>query len=286
MSDNTNRQPKGVPVGGQFSATTKAEPGFTLGSTPAEQGPKQAEALSVLADAIVFGDVVVVDDVDAAHEIVPNIPRRLLSDQMWHDVLVATVHRDDDAREKAITDLVNLDAREARWRNNPKFVAPTMEVTDAGSSGPVQYTTVTCSKYTGWRDVAEVAKDVRTDLKDAVDAGYLPDGLRFGVTVSKYAGGQSLRVSIRGMSDEDIFSNDETSWGSGRQFSQATIETRTRVEAIAGAYTKDTTDYQTDYFDVMYYTHVDVEDEPRAAFRVTEAARLKAGRGTRQTAAA
>src|SRR5450830_616951 len=196
MSENTARQPKGVPVGGQFAATARGETGLTLG-VPATPDPEAlAAALTELADAIVRGSDVVLDSYELRDEIIPNVPSQV-RDDLWHEVLVSTVHNNDRTVETLTAKLGALEARETRWRNDPTFTSPTGEVTHQGTNGPVVYTTVQGSKYTGTRDVAAVAKDVRTDLKDAVTAGYLPDDVTFAVTCSKYAGGQAMQVDVR-----------------------------------------------------------------------------------------
>jgi hypothetical protein len=265
----------GKGVGGQFKATKLGEnPGSGLTGTRRDE---QVQALSELADSIIYGESVVADDVEAALALVPNVPRHMLSDQMWHDVLSATLHRDGERRDKAIGALVDLDAREARWRSDPTFTSPTQEVTESGN-GPSVYTTVVGGKYTGYRDVADVAKDVRGDLKAAVKAGYLPDGLSFAVRTSKYAGGQSMTVDVRGMDDEDIYDQDPISEEPGRRYSQSSRELRTRVAAIAGAYGRDTTDVQTDYCNVTYFAFVQVEDSEHAELRARESAQTKAAR--------
>jgi hypothetical protein len=216
------------------------------------------------------------------------------------------LHQDDDAVDVAIARLVDMDDREARWRNNPDFIPPAFDQVDSGGTGPVRYTTTTGPKYTGYRDVTQVAKDVRTDLKAATAAGYrdvtqvakdvrtdlkaataagyLPADVTFGVTVLKYSGGQSLRVSIRGMADSDIYENDPVTWGDHR-YSRSTNLLRRRVEGIAEAYTKDTTDTGTDYFNCMYYAHVAIEDESGSTYRARFDANAKRKHGPRAAAA-
>lgn len=274
------RQPKGVPVGGQFSTTARAETGTNLDAA----APDRGAALRDLATSIVTGKKVIVNDREAAQVIVPNVPDEVLSEQLWHDVLVATLHQDDDAVDAAIARLVDMDAREARWRNNSDFIPPAFDQVDSGGTGPVRYTTTTGPKYTGYRDVTQVAKDVRTDLKVAAAAGYLPDEVTFSVTVLKYSGGQSLRVSIRGMADSDIYENDPVTW-SNHRYSRSTNLLRKRVEGIAEAYTKNTTDTGTDYFNYMYYAHVSIEDESGATYRARIAANAKRKHGARAAAA-
>ena len=273
-------------TGGQFGVGKRGEADLSLDAEPVDQREAQANALSELADTLVRGTPFIDDDVEAAHRIVPNVPEHLLSNQLWHDVLSATLARDTDARDRALDTLVDYDAREARWRGDPTFVSPTGEATDAGGSGPVHYTTVTGSKYTGWRDVTEVAKDVRSDLKKAAAAGYLPDGLQYGVSVDKFAGGQALRVSVRGMTDKDIYREDPLSWGGGQMHSPTTAEMAQRVEAIAGAYGRGTSEIQTDFYQVMYWSTVNVEDEQAASWRRDEAADAKRKREIRKGASA
>src|SRR6266567_3285611 len=53
------------------------------------------------------------------------------------------------------------------------------------------YPDVRGSKYTGWRDAASIAKDVRSDIKEAVKAGHLPSSvgghdIAYSVTCHKY----------------------------------------------------------------------------------------------------
>lgn len=280
MSDFQNRQPKGVPVGGQFAATTRAETGTTLGGPSAAAPTDHVQALSELMDTYVAGFPHVADEATAIAEITPHVPARI-AESLWQDALQAHLAGDEQARTGAFEKIAQWEAREARWRNDPSFVSPTFDVTEQGTNGPVVYTTAVGSKYTGWRDVASVAKDVRSDLKAAQAAGYLPAEVSFSVVTDKYRGGQALRVSVRGLSDDDIYEDDLTSWSSGRRYSPTALEIRDRVGAIAGAYDSSTTDIQTDYFNVMYYSNVELEDEERAQWRERQAAERKAARATR-----
>ena len=280
MSDFQARQPKGVPVGGQFAATTRAETGTTLGGPPATDPTDHVHALSELMDTYVAGFPHVADEATAIAQITPHVPARI-AESLWQDALQAHLAGDEQARTGAFEKIAQWEAREARWRNDTSFVSPTFDVTEQGTNGPVVYTTAVGGKYTGWRDVASIAKDVRTDLKAAQAAGYLPDEVSFSVVTDKYSGGQALRVSVRGLSDDDIYEDDLTSWSSGRRYSPTALEIRDRVGAIAGAYDSSTTDIQTDYFNVMYYSNVELEDEDRAQWRERQAAERKAARATR-----
>lgn len=279
MSDFQARQPKGVPVGGQFAATARGETGTTLGGH-SPLPVNHVEALGELMDTYVAGFPHVADEAAAIAQITPHVPSRV-AEALWQDALQVHLHGREDERTAAFEKIAAWEAREARWRNDPSFVSPTYDVTEQGTNGPVVYTTAVGAKYTGWRDVAAVAKDVRADLRAAQAAGYLPADLKFAVVTDKYSGGQSMRVRIQGMSDDDIYENDPTSWSSGRRYAQPALEIKERVEAIAGAYDRSTTDIQTDYFNVTYWSHVDLEDEQGAAWREQQAAARKAARATR-----
>ena len=280
MTEFKARQPKGVPVGGQFATTARAETSTTLDVPTGDNDETTVQALSDLMDAYVAGFPHVADEATAIAAIAPHVPRPV-AEALWQDALVGHLHHDDERRGSALEKIAGWERREARWRSDPTFTSPTFEVTEQGTNGPVVYTTAVGAKYTGWRDVAEVAKDVRADLKAAQKAGYLPEGITMAVTVSKYSGGQAMRVSIRGMSDDDIYEQDPASWSPGRRYSAMTNEIRSRVEAISGAYDRSVTDIQTDYFHVTYWNQVEVEDAERAEWRARETARLKAMRDRR-----
>ncbi len=280
MSDFQPRQPKGVPSGGQFSTTNRAETGTTLTGSTTTGTPDQTCTVSELADRLerYLDDFPHVPDVDdVLTELVPHVPNNV-ADDLWHDAINAHMAGDEARRTGLLTQMVDWEARETRWQNNPTFTSPTAQVTETGTNGPVVYTTAVGSKYTGFRDVAQVAKDVRGDLKAAQAAGYLPDDVKMSVTTSKYAGGQALRVEIRGMPDQDIYRHDPTSWEPGRRYSAPCREVIDRVDAIAGAYDRSTTDAHTDYFNVMYWCHVDVEDEAGARWRAEQAAARRPAR--------
>lgn len=140
------------------------------------------------------------------------------------------------------------------------FEEPTFRVTDD------YYRATIGSKYFGFRDVTAIAKDVRADLKAATAAGHLRAGVTYSVTVDKFAGGQSLDVSIRGLSDKEIF-DDEAHQLFGKQHREDINEFVNRVKSILGAYNRDASDSSTDYFNTMFYSSVSVETERDAIWR-------------------
>lgn len=140
-------------------------------------------------------------------------------------------------------------------------------------SGSEMYPERKGSKYTGYRDAALIAKDVRTDIKAALKSGELPTSagghdVTYSVTCDKYSGGQAVNVEVRGLADADIYDGRDD-YGN-RKSSQAARQIKDRVEAIAGAYNKSATNSQIDYFSETYYSRVRIEDESGAAFRLHE----------------
>lgn len=57
-------------------------------------------------------------------------------------------------------------------------------------------TTVQGDKFEAERDIAEVAKLVRADIKAAISAGLLPFGTKCSVRVERYSMGRNLHVSV------------------------------------------------------------------------------------------
>lgn len=142
-------------------------------------------------------------------------------------------------------------------------------------------------KFTGnkaadsYRSVTDIAKDVRNDLTEAQEKGYLPKGLKFSVTGDKYSGGQSMRVKIQGGKDKDLFvTGDENVRPEfGQQiYTEEAREVLKRVQGVVDAYRWDASEPQVDYFNTNFYGFVDIESERSAAFREKEAAAAKAQR--------
>ena len=107
-------------------------------------------------------------------------------------------------------------------------------------------------------DIKDIAKLVRADIKATVKANNLPQG-KYSVTISRYAGGQSMSVYV---SDTQlIIDNPEYNYmthpGSERYTPEAQAMRKT-VQEIANAYNFDDCDSMTDYFHVNYYVHVSI----------------------------
>lgn len=137
------------------------------------------------------------------------------------------------------------------------------------------------SKYTDkWRSAKDIAKDIRADLKEAQKAGYIPKNVKYSVTKDSYAGGQSVTIKVLNLKDSDLYQENTHSIQSWDRYvpSPKANEFKNRLSIIANAYNSDSSDIQTDYFNVLYHSSVILEDEQSAEFRIKEAARLKANR--------
>lgn len=145
--------------------------------------------------------------------------------------------------------------------------------------GYQQGTLVTGPKYTGYRDVTEICKDIRTELKTATEANYLPAGLKYSVTGDKYSGGQAINVAVQGVTDEDRTkgSTDLNRHGEIADLPEV-AELQKRVAAIADAYNRTDIDSQSDYYNVAYSSRTNIETDRDREFREREAAKRKAAR--------
>lgn len=265
------RQSRGTSTGGQFTAKARGEADVTLGGPVREAG--MDEVLGLARDE---GAMWASGDFDRrsrdleACEAIPEADAAVVREEFFRPLAEAywAAERGDtsaQARAEELADQLNeFVARERRWHADPTFRPPHGTAVDKPTGGPVVYTDVTGSRYTGFRDVVAVAKDVRRDLKDAQRAGFLPDGLTFSVRCDKFSGGQSMHVAIRGLNDEQVWAPDSRV-DFRREYRESALLVRRRVQAIAENYNHTDTDIQTDYFDHMYYCFADLEAVPAAA---------------------
>jgi hypothetical protein len=129
----------------------------------------------------------------------------------------------------------------------------------------------------GLWDVAVIAKLIRADIKDAIDAGCLPAG-KYSVRSRKFSGGSAIDVEIKGLADfpnpylPDFVAAWEACKAAGTPFNyngwtDATLyipqllEARKTLRAIRGAYNYDGSEAMVDYFDVNYYGSVNIDYE-------------------------
>lgn len=121
-----------------------------------------------------------------------------------------------------------------------------------------------------WRDAAQVSKDIREQIKSATAWGALPDNLTYGVRTRKYAGGQSIDITVEGMSDADQYTERQDGYPHGR--SGRAKEITEVLQTIGNQWNTDESDVMSDYFSVTYYCSVQIDDERMAAFRAEQRA--------------
>ena len=130
-------------------------------------------------------------------------------------------------------------------------------------------------KYARRLDIAEIAKLVRWDIKDAIKKRELPQA-KYAVRISRFSGGCSLDVRVSELPDGFPLLNAErvqleisdphTIHSTPRYTPEGTAMLK-KLESIVGAYNYDRSHSQTDYFDVNFYSHVKVDWEFEAKIK-------------------
>lgn len=174
-------------------------------------------------------------------------------------------HRDDHLSDElgALRLKVNMD----RLAMAGIYVAP--QDSDAGYSG---------RKFVGGRvagspreqvyDAALIAKNIRGDIRKAVEWGALPGEYAYRTTTSKFSGGQAINVRVEGMPDAKQYVERQDGFPHGR--SAHAVEVDRVLETIGNQWNVDDSDSSRDYFDTRYYLHVAIDDERMARFRAEQ----------------
>lgn len=286
---NRNRKPKGVPTGGQFAASTHSEDqGITLGRHAARPHHDIPERLLM---GHIQSPTLVSDlswEVERANEsgvpeynlegfvqAVPNVPRAEAEEAFLRAMDVQA----DGGDYKAICEEIALRDTQAHPGGAiaPDYTPPGGKLEPGYGNGSL----TTGGKYEGWRDATGIAADIRTELKAATAGNYLPKGLTYSVTTEKFSGGQAIRVQVRGITDEDRKGDETDRWGEPKDRAEAKLLAE-RVEEITNAYNRSDIDGQSDYFNTIYYGHVEIESDRYRAFREEEAAKRKAKRDSKR----
>lgn len=115
----------------------------------------------------------------------------------------------------------------------------------------------------GGSTVAQIAKAVRQDIKDAIKGGYLPGDLTYSVRSRNFAGGSAIDLEISGLTFDDFYDRERLDLRDMRlQRSKFVGEVESRAQEILEQYNWDGTDSTIDYFDVRFYGHTHV-NSPR-----------------------
>lgn len=151
-------------------------------------------------------------------------------------------------------------------------------------------------EITKYSSPAEIAKVIRTDVKQAQQEGLLPARWSYSVRSDSL----SIDVEVRDCPDAwrpyDGGADCRNVWCAARndpQYAHAATPhevltdeaaaAKMTLERIHNAYNHDGSEIQTDYFDVRYYGRVSFEDADSASFRKREAERLAAKKQARES---
>jgi len=134
------------------------------------------------------------------------------------------------------------------------------------------------SKYNRDLDIAEIAKLVRSEIKDRVKKGAFPKG-KYAVRISRYSDGRSLNITVSGIDPKFGILNPEFYAEERRnphayRYENPRSKLLDDLKAIATAYNYDRSESQVDYFDTNFYLHVDLdwkwESELTSAMKAAE----------------
>lgn len=145
------------------------------------------------------------------------------------------------------------------------------------------------SRYQATRDldIAEIAKLVRKDIKDAQVDGLLPADATFTVRIDRFSGGQSLDITLTGMPDTWTYNapGQEPNYAeyipAHGGYTVEAEEALGMMRRVLGSYNYDGSDTQSDYFNVRFYSSVNIQDEREQRFWTAEKARKAERRAAR-----
>lgn len=123
-------------------------------------------------------------------------------------------------------------------------------------------------KYDSKLSSKDVAKLVRDEIKTLKKAGEMPAGVKTSVRYESFAGGSSIRISIKDTpfnvyNPEWVAYDIENPHSSYTphipRFSDEARKLKASLEAMLNAYNHDGSDAMVDYFDVKFYSSVDFD---------------------------
>lgn len=284
------RQDRGTSAGGQFKATTHTEAAVSLGrhAAPARPGREIPEALHMAY----FPDRHLPEELDGIIKgaaVTPD-PRH------WEERFVERLPHlpESDARERfyAAMDAYN-DGHGCHSHTMKAYMDNAAAHPGGGLRNGYQPPGVTYEpgyldglrrvgdRAGGSRDAAVIAKAMREELKAATAGNYLPAGLQYSVTIDRYAGGQSINIEARGLTDKDRLHPTETDHYGDQAWRPEAEELKKRIESIHSAFNDDATNMGRDYFHSTFMGNVSIETDSGRAWREEEAAKAKARKAQR-----
>jgi hypothetical protein len=126
------------------------------------------------------------------------------------------------------------------------------------------------SKYVAGRDLADIAREVRSDIRSAVDGGTLPD-CTYIVRISRFSMGQSLRITVSAVAfpllAHSYVLTDPRQFYPGPRYSARARHLLEVLEQIVSAYRRDASDPSSDYSDCNFYRHIGFDVDAEAKHR-------------------
>jgi hypothetical protein len=132
-------------------------------------------------------------------------------------------------------------------------------------------------KYQRDRDIKEIAKLVRADIKAAIQEKKLPEG-KYSVKIDRFSGGQSLSIVVLPLQTPSLIQNpkrvllEHNNQGHLSGMPLYTDEGKAflnTLEAIVAAYNYDGSDSSVDYFNVNFYRSIGFDGQFLAEERRT-----------------
>jgi len=130
-------------------------------------------------------------------------------------------------------------------------------------------------------DIAEIAKLIRNDIRDAIRKKRLPAHPKYSVTIERYSMGQSVTVRVKNilplriLNEETVI--DELSYKSfrGSRFNQTGRNMENILTDICRHYDFNESDSMTDYFHSRFHVSVSLETDPEYSLIKSEYERQK-----------
>lgn len=132
----------------------------------------------------------------------------------------------------------------------------------------------------------EIAKRMRADIKEAINAGRLPKGLKVSVRSDSFSGGCSIDIRVTALPEDfrivaplylqwAIDNPQEYRYGRAPFPHHETVtpecaDLLAKLKAIHGSYNRDNSDAMSDYFDVRYYGDAGLDWQLRDAMQRAE----------------
>jgi hypothetical protein len=128
-------------------------------------------------------------------------------------------------------------------------------------------------QYKPGRDVAEIAKLIRTGIKEKIKAGILPKG-KYSVKIDRFSGGSSIDIRIKEFQGKifnpeflELEARGQEIGRNGMRYSKELSEALKVLESMLNTFRMDDSDGMIDYFHTNFYGHASVDWQLEAAER-------------------